>query len=112
MDLLSISFLGTGLLFVLLGLPMWRSMVGPNSFYGVRLPSTLNDPEVWYEVNARSGLDMVWLGCATGLCPLALSVTELHPGERALWSSGVLLIGSLILLARALRHASRLKSKK
>jgi len=44
-----------GLLFFVLSLPLWLRLVPMNSFYGVRLPSTLASDPRWYDVNAVFG---------------------------------------------------------
>ena len=44
-----------GLLFWLLGLPLWLRLIPRNLLYGVRFPSTLSAEERWYDVNAHAG---------------------------------------------------------
>lgn len=54
--------LGLGILFVALGYPMYRRMVGPNTIYGFRTVQTVSDPDVWYPVNERSGKRLIAIG--------------------------------------------------
>lgn len=54
--------LGLGILFVALGYPMYRRMVGPNTIYGFRTVQTISDPDVWYPVNERSGKHLIIIG--------------------------------------------------
>ncbi len=49
-----------GLLFFVLSLPLWLRLVPMNSFYGVRLPSTLTSYQRWYAVNAVFGKYLFW----------------------------------------------------
>ena len=53
---------GLGPLFILLAIPLAFDKVPPNGFYGVRLPSTLDDPEVWYAVNRKVGRELATAG--------------------------------------------------
>lgn len=55
-------FLLVGILFVGLAIPLVRRKVPPNQLYGLRVPATLESEAVWYEANARSGRDLLWLG--------------------------------------------------
>ena len=38
-----------------LALPLINKRIGPNLFYGFRVPSTVKDKEKWYPVNAMMG---------------------------------------------------------
>ncbi|WP_395738898.1 protein kinase domain-containing protein [Prosthecobacter sp.] len=44
-----------GVLLAVMAVPLWLRLVPMNSFYGVRLPSTLVSEKRWYEVNAFFG---------------------------------------------------------
>jgi len=55
-------FEATALLWVGLGIPLLRRKVRPNWFYGFRTPGTLRDEQLWYEVNAGIGADMIAVG--------------------------------------------------
>lgn len=54
--------LGTGIIFILVGIPLMRRSIAPNTLYGYRTRRTLSDPAVWYEVNAVSGKHLSILG--------------------------------------------------
>jgi hypothetical protein len=56
------TFAAVGLLLVWLAQPLIRREVGPNGLYGLRVPSTLADPEVWYAATARCGVELRLLG--------------------------------------------------
>jgi uncharacterized membrane protein len=57
-----IVFLSTGVLMIGLGIPMAARKIKQNMFYGARLKYTLMDEEIWWEVNARAGKDMIIIG--------------------------------------------------
>lgn len=67
---LNVAFLGSGFLLVALAIPLIRRKIPPNRLYGFRTPSTLNDERIWYEVNARTGVDLLVTG--VGLLLLSL----------------------------------------
>jgi len=71
---------GAGLVFVAVAIPLIRRRIPPNALYGLRVPATFADEWVWYEANARSGRDLLWLGViltvlAVGLPALGLGIT-------------------------------------
>lgn len=59
-----VLYLGLGVLMVFLGMPLWRALVPPNRWYGLRLPATLGKPSVWYAANARFGRLLTIVGAA------------------------------------------------
>lgn len=60
-----VLYLGIGVLMVFLGLPLWRALVPPNRWYGLRLRATLAEPVIWYAANARFGRLLTIVGAAT-----------------------------------------------
>jgi uncharacterized membrane protein YgcG len=108
-----VALLLGGALTVALAVPLIRRRVPPNWWYGVRFPSTLADPAVWYAVNARSGWDLVCFGTIVGALGPLLLVPWRSPGlgtldQRAVGVLGLVLVGALVLVVRAWRHAARL----
>ena len=76
---LLITYLSLGILFVAISVPLIRRSVPPNRWYGFRLRRTLEDPEVWYAVNAHLGRRLSWVGillmAASLACYLAPGMT-------------------------------------
>lgn len=78
-------FAGLGFLLALIAVPLILRRVPPNPFYGLRVPATFRDENVWYDANAAAGRDMVVLGVliivaafvapALGARDMALAVT-------------------------------------
>jgi hypothetical protein len=62
---LSGVFGATALLLIGLSVPLIRRRVRPNRFYGFRTPATLKNEPLWYEVNARTGRDLLVVGLGT-----------------------------------------------
>ena len=108
-ELLLIVFVGAGLLLAGIAVPMILKVIPPNPFYGFRVPKTMNNPEIWYEINTYSG----WWLFAAGLLEAlsAAAVYILFPAfDKDLYATaqGVVMV---ILLAVALTASfNRLKT--
>lgn len=90
--------LGLGLTYIGLGYPMYRRKVRPNKIYGFRIRQTLNDPDVWYPVNARSGEHFMVTGgmlVALGLVSMAVAHTEDSQNVVMVIALGIALAGPL-----------------
>ncbi|HEX6990894.1 MAG TPA: SdpI family protein [Gemmatimonadales bacterium] len=98
-----------GLLLILLGLPLALRKVGPNAWYGFRVPATLRNREIWYAVNARAGRDLI----ATGVLLLVVLLLVTRPlglprDAAALVCALVLIIGAAAGTVRGCRMTNRL----
>jgi hypothetical protein len=93
-----VTFEATALLFIGLGIPLWRRKVRPNRLYGYRTPSTLKDERVWYEVNAAAGADMIGVGAMLALLALALHAMGVPDAAMSLGCAAWLSGGSLFML--------------
>ncbi|MDT7602020.1 MAG: SdpI/YfhL protein family [Acidobacteriota bacterium] len=69
---LPLVFVAVGVLFVALGIPLWRGRVRPNFWYGCRTRKTLSDERVWYAVNRVTGRDLIIAGAAITACALCV----------------------------------------
>jgi uncharacterized membrane protein len=105
---------GLGLLTVIVAIPLALRRVPPNRWYGLRVPATLADREVWYAANQRTGRDLVWLGLALVVAGLALpALAPTVPTQfQPLVYVGVAVVGSLLITIRGVRHASRLLAQR
>jgi hypothetical protein len=92
----SVILVAAGVLIIGLGIPLWRRRIAPNWTYGVRFPATLADERVWYEINARGGRDLVFIGL--GYLLLVAAAWTLG----AAWPWPVRLLGPVVFLAVAL----------
>lgn len=72
--ILSVVIGATALVFIGLSVPLIRRRVRPNRLYGFRTPSTLRNETLWYEVNEKTGWDLLWVGIGT------LAITAIHVG--------------------------------
>ena len=67
MVILFILFLSSGLLLAVLSVPLILRQVGPNPVYGFRVKQTLEDPAVWYPVNAYAAKRLLAAGLLISL---------------------------------------------
>jgi hypothetical protein len=78
MEILLALYAVGGLLLAGLSVPLILRKIPPNGLYGFRLPSTINNPALWYQVNTYAGwrLLVVGLGSAVGSIILFYSVNS------------------------------------
>jgi hypothetical protein len=84
-------FGAVGLLLIGIGWPLASRRVGPNRWYGLRVPATFADEQVW--------------------CVLSLglpAVVGLRGSGFAIVAAAVLVVGSLLITVRGWRAANRL----
>lgn len=95
-----------GLLLVGLALPLIRRKVRPNMMCGLRVAETLENEEVWFEANARSGWDLLWLGIGIIVVSTLLFVLPwFDSAVTALVCCGILVAGVIVYAIRGTRIA-------
>ena len=100
---------GTGLVLILIALPLLFRWVPPNSLYGLRVPATHADEWVWYESNAKSARDICLLGVVLIVLALALDRIPVIPRTSHIVVSGVATIAGIVIVAVVgTRRANRL----
>jgi uncharacterized membrane protein len=106
---LQLLFPGAGLLLALLGWPLAARRVGPNRWYGLRVPATFADRQVWFDANAIAGRDLMVLGVLVLLAALVLPrVSSLPEAAYAGVCAALLGVGALVMTVRGWRAANRL----
>ena len=90
-----------GALLALLGWPLAARRIGPNRWYGLRVPATFADRRVWFDANALAGRDMIILGVALAAVSLLLPrIVRLDEGLFAVQACN----GRGIALSTAIGH--------
>ena len=103
---------GAAVLLIVTGWPLAARRVPANRWYGLRVPATFADPQVWYDANAIAGRDLMALGALLLLVSLALPrLGGLAPPMRAGTYAALLGLGSLVLTVRGWRAANRLRPR-
>ena len=99
-----------GAIFVALAVPLMRRLVGPNHWYGFRVPQTLSDPHVWYEANLYAGKGFFWLGVVLMAVAVVLYwVPRVSPREYKASCTGVLMVGVVVNLIQSFRFLGTLR---
>lgn len=91
--LINSLFIGVGIIFIILAVPLILQKVPPNQWYGFRTPKTLSDEHIWYPVNKLMGYDLLGVGIAIIISGLSMLLTG-----RSLPLSQVLFINVGVLL--------------
>jgi uncharacterized membrane protein len=103
----ALSHLLAGLAILAFSYPLVKQMIGPNRFYGIRTREAFESREQWYKINEHGGrLFLRWgiLVTAIGLVGLALPRSLWF---AYIWASLALIIGSLVVVIKALRRFTR-----
>lgn len=102
-------FPAIGVLLALLGWPLAARKIGPNRWYGLRVPATFADRQVWFEANALAGRDMIVLGIVLAAVAMLLPrVARLPQPLYAGICAGLLAAGAMLMTVRGWRGANRL----
>ncbi len=92
-----ISYFLTAIILILGSLPMVLGKVKPNPWYGVRLPETMDDPELWYKANKYGGILLLIVGILILIATLATYfVPRISPLVYSEVTGGVTTFGILI----------------
>ena len=72
MIILLYLFIISGAVLVVLSVPMIMGKIPPNGLYGFRVKKTMENPDIWYPVNAYSGKWLLVAGLGLVLAAVAL----------------------------------------
>ena len=75
MEILLALYAFSGLLLAGLSIPMILKKIPPNGLYGFRVPATMNNPALWYDVNTYSGWRLLVVGLGTAVGSIILFYT-------------------------------------
>ena len=107
-----IAYSLTGLLLIGLSIPLILRKVPPNVWYGFRIRLTLDNPDIWYPVNAWGGRHMLVAGLATvAAALLGLLIPEHLLAWHSLALAVLLIVGVLLILVFGIRYAKSLTSQ-
>lgn len=106
--ILGVVFVFSGVLLIALGVPLMNRRVPPNAWWGLRVPATFADEEVWYEANAASGRDAVRFGVVLVIAALVLPLVGVSAEAYALIMCVLTLVGVVAIAVRGWTLANRL----
>jgi SdpI/YfhL protein family len=72
MSILLIVYVGSGLLLILVSLPLLWGKIPPNPIYGFRVRATLEDPAIWYLANKFAAKRLIRTGAVVVGAALSL----------------------------------------
>jgi hypothetical protein len=103
----------SGMLLVLLALPLLLGKVPPNPVYGFRIAPALDDPGLWYEANKYAAVRLIWAGLSVIAAAVGLALV---PGiSLDVYALGCLAVFALVLgvgLVQSVRHMRALAREK
>jgi hypothetical protein len=115
MSVLLFLYVGSGLLLILISLPLLWGRIPPNPVYGFRVRATLENPAIWYPANKFAAKRLIWTGIVVAGAALVLyAIPELSINGYALGCLAVLMIALTFTLVQSflyLRTLTRSGSK-
>lgn len=76
MELILALYAFGGVLLAGLSVPLILQKIPPNGLYGFRIPATLENPQLWYRINAYAGRRFLVVGLGTALGSIILFFTS------------------------------------
>jgi hypothetical protein len=111
MTILVAMYVAVGLLLSGLSLPLIARKVPPNPLYGFRVKQTLEDPVVWYEVNAFAGRGLLIDGFIVVIASAVLAaVPSIGIDRYALSVTAIFFLSLGFTLVASFRHLHRVAS--
>jgi hypothetical protein len=95
-------------LLVLLSIPLILRRIPPNPLYGLRVPATYKDEQVWYDANAASGRDFAIFGACMTLLTFVLSAAGVRDMAFAIAWSLAAGAGAICVVAFGWTRANRM----
>jgi hypothetical protein len=80
-----------GLILAGLSVPLVMQKMPPNGFFGLRSQATVNNPKLWYKINAYAGRRLLATGLGTALGSIILYYLSSSVEEYAFSCLGVFL---------------------
>jgi uncharacterized membrane protein len=98
----------SAILLIALAIPLRLRRIPPNRLYGVRTRATLADETTWYDVNARSGHDLLVAGVVSlaGIYLFDALGARWAPELRTLAAAVLLIVALAVVTVRATRPTS------
>ena len=103
-------FILVGVIEILLGLPLLYEKIKPNWFYGFRLPKTVNNEDIWYNINKYTAKDMIISGIVIiiGMLILLLFKSSVSLSQIVLIGTILIVITLIIFFIRGLNYLKKL----
>ena len=108
-----ITNLSTGILFIMLSIPLAHGKIPMNSFYGFRIQKALSSDENWYKINEYGGKQMLkWSFMLVGIGILNFifpSTEQYNVFQSLLYSAGPMLICVFVVITKTVLFSKTLE---
>ena len=113
MNILMLIYIFGGSLLILLSIPLILRKIPPNPLYGFRTGWTMEDPDLWYSVNAYAGKWLVFVGICSifGSVGLAL-VPGITLDVYAFANLGIFVASFTLAIVQSFRFLRTMDSQK
>ena len=109
---LMLMYTFSGLLLVVLSIPLIFGKIGPNPWYGFRVRKTLSDPAIWYPANAFAGKRLLVVGLIGSVASVLLFfVPRIDLNTYAIGCATVTVGGLFVAVIQSFLYLSKLPSK-
>jgi hypothetical protein len=110
MAIMLASYVGMGIVLALVSIPLIRKQIRPNYWYGVRIPQTMNNTEVWYDVNAYVGKRLFAIGILSIVAAVGLYlIPHLALDTYTIACLVVVMVGFIVTAIQTIRHLQALR---
>lgn len=101
-----VVWLLTGVLFIVIALPMILGRVPRNGLYGFRTPKTMGSDAIWYPANRYAGWQMLGAGVVTVVASaILMSFTRtMTPDQRAWAGLNAMVIPLIVAVIRSMLY--------
>lgn len=104
-----VIFFLTGILFAALALPLIKQKIKINSWYGIRIPQTMENVNVWYKVNKIMGKYIFSWGILISVLSLYFILKPTNPNYLMVYILlGITIIGAILLVVISFKVANRI----
>jgi len=109
MDLILLIYIFVGILCIAISIPLIKRKIKINNWYGVRLPQTMKNEEIWYEVNEKSGKNLFAFGIIIIFFSILFYIGNFFSSIVSLVIMTVFIyIGIIIIVIKASSFANKL----
>lgn len=106
--ILTVLFVFTGLLFVMLAIPLIKRRIPPNYAYGFRVKAAFTSDAIWYDINEYSARLMRNVGFVILAAVPLLLAAGVDETDFALIRVGIILTGTIVMIILSYRHLHKL----
>ena len=113
MNSIFLIYLAVGIICIAISIPLIKRKIKINNWYGVRLPQTMKNEEIWYEVNEKSGKHLFAFGTIIIFFSILFYIGNFFSSIVSFVIMTVLiLVGTIIIVIKASSISNKLSKTK